>query len=89
MYQVSDMLLKHKKSLEDFLFTREQSLFEFRETITLYDLTNTYLRVMVYIMTWLSMVIPRKRDLIVLWLLLGLYWMAVVFLNAVRYLKAM
>lgn len=42
MYQVSDMLLKHKKPLEDFLFTREQSLFEFGETITLYDLTNTY-----------------------------------------------
>jgi transposase len=42
MYQVSDMLLKHKKPLEDFLFTKEQSLFEFGETITLYDLTNTY-----------------------------------------------
>nr|MDA3915754.1 IS1634 family transposase [Deltaproteobacteria bacterium] len=42
MYQVSDMLLKHKKPLEDFLFTREQSLIELGETITLYDLTNTY-----------------------------------------------
>jgi len=42
MYQVSDMLLKYKKPLEDFLFTREQSLFELGETITLYDLTNTY-----------------------------------------------
>ncbi len=42
LYQTSDMLLKHKESLEAFLFKREQSLFEFKETITLYDLTNTY-----------------------------------------------
>ncbi len=42
MYQISDQLLKHKKSLEEFLFTKEQNLFEIGETITLYDLTNTY-----------------------------------------------
>lgn len=42
MYQISDQLLKHKKSLEKYLFTKEQSLFELGETITLYDLTNTY-----------------------------------------------
>ncbi len=36
------MLLKHKKPLEDFLFTREQSLFKLGKTIILYDLTNTY-----------------------------------------------
>lgn len=42
MYQISDQLLKHKKSLEEYLFTKEKSLFELRETITLYDLTNTY-----------------------------------------------
>lgn len=42
MYQISDQLLKHKKSLEEFLFTKEQSLFGIGETITLYDLTNTY-----------------------------------------------
>lgn len=42
MYQISDQLLKHKRPLEEYLFTKEQSLFELRETITLYDLTNTY-----------------------------------------------
>ncbi len=42
MYQVSDHLLKHKKTLENFLFTKEKNLFRFNETITLYDLTNTY-----------------------------------------------
>jgi len=42
MYQVSDQLLKHKNALEDFLFTKEKKLFGFDETITLYDLTNTY-----------------------------------------------
>ncbi len=42
MYQISDQLLKHKKSLEKYLFTKEQNLFELGETITLYDLTNTY-----------------------------------------------
>ena len=42
MYQISDQLLKHKKSLEKYLFTKEQNLFELGQTITLYDLTNTY-----------------------------------------------
>jgi transposase len=42
MYQISDQLLKHKRPLEEFLFNREHSLFGFGETITLYDLTNTY-----------------------------------------------
>ena len=39
MYQVSDLLLKNKKQLEKHLYERERSLFNFEETITLYDLT--------------------------------------------------
>ena len=42
MYQISDQLLKHKEVLEAHLYNQEQSLFGFQETITLYDLTNTY-----------------------------------------------
>lgn len=42
IYHVSDLLLKHKKSLEQHLYERERTLFNFEETITLYDLTNTY-----------------------------------------------
>lgn len=42
MYHVSDLLLKNKKQLEQHLYERERSLFNFEETITLYDLTNTY-----------------------------------------------
>jgi transposase len=42
MYQVSDILLKHKQELEQHLYERQRSIFQFEETITLYDLTNTY-----------------------------------------------
>jgi transposase len=42
MYQTSDILLKHKKELEQHLYKRQRSIFQFEETITLYDLTNTY-----------------------------------------------
>jgi hypothetical protein len=42
LYRVSDQLLKHKVALEEFLYGRERTLFEFDEVITLYDLTNTY-----------------------------------------------
>lgn len=42
MYQVSDQLLKHKQSIEQSLFEREKHLFSLKETLTLYDLTNTY-----------------------------------------------
>jgi transposase len=42
MYQASDILLKHKKELEQHLYERQRSIFKFEETITLYDLTNTY-----------------------------------------------
>ncbi len=42
LYQVSDQLLKHKEAIETHLYNREKQLFGFHETITLYDLTNTY-----------------------------------------------
>lgn len=42
IYYISDLLLKHKEALEKHLYEREVGLFNFEETITLYDLTNTY-----------------------------------------------
>jgi transposase len=42
MYQISDQLLGKKTALEQYLYERERSLFGLQETITLYDLTNTY-----------------------------------------------
>lgn len=42
MYQASDQLLKKKIELESFLYEKERNLFQLQETITLYDLTNTY-----------------------------------------------
>lgn len=42
LYHVSDQLLKKKAAIEEHLYEREQSLFGLQETITLYDLTNTY-----------------------------------------------
>ncbi|MEA2085405.1 MAG: IS1634 family transposase [Thermodesulfobacteriota bacterium] len=42
MYQISDQLLKKKAAIEHHLYERERSLFGLQETITLYDLTNTY-----------------------------------------------
>ncbi|MDA3832797.1 MAG: IS1634 family transposase [Spirochaetales bacterium] len=42
LYQASDQLLKKKTAIEQHLFERERNVFGLRETITLYDLTNTY-----------------------------------------------
>jgi transposase len=42
MYSVSDQLLKNKEAIEKYLHFQEKQLFGFQETITLYDLTNTY-----------------------------------------------
>ena len=42
LYRVADQLYAGKEALEAHLYARERSLFEFDETITLYDLTNTY-----------------------------------------------
>ncbi len=42
LYRASDALYKHREALQDHLFAKAQSIFGFGETITLYDLTNTY-----------------------------------------------
>ena len=42
LYRASDALYKHREALQDHLFAQAQSIFGFGETITLYDLTNTY-----------------------------------------------
>jgi len=42
LYQASDLLWKHKQVLEDHLYQRESALFNFDESITLFDLTNTF-----------------------------------------------
>ena len=41
-YQVSDLLLKKKAAIEKHLYQKERNIFSLQETITLYDLTNTY-----------------------------------------------
>jgi transposase len=42
IYEAADLLIKKKKEIEKHLYERQMSLFKFEETITLYDLTNTY-----------------------------------------------
>jgi transposase len=42
LYRISDQLWKHREALEKHLYEQERSLFGFEETITLYDLTNTF-----------------------------------------------
>jgi len=42
MYKTSDQLLLKKEAIEEHLYKRECTLFDLQETITLYDLTNTY-----------------------------------------------
>jgi transposase len=42
MYLISDQLFKNKAAIEQHVYERERSLFGLRETITLYDLTNTF-----------------------------------------------
>jgi transposase len=42
LYQVSDQLWKHREAIETHLYSQERDLFSFSETITLYDLTNTF-----------------------------------------------
>lgn len=42
LYRSADALLKHRDALETHLLGTAQDLFGFTETITLYDLTNTY-----------------------------------------------
>ena len=42
LYRASDALYKHREALQEHLFAQAKSIFGFGETITLYDLTNTY-----------------------------------------------
>lgn len=42
LYRVSDRLLAHRAALEEHLYQQERDLFALQETITLYDLTNTF-----------------------------------------------
>ena len=42
LYRASDALYKHREALQDYLFGQAQSILGFGETVTLYDLTNTY-----------------------------------------------
>jgi len=42
LYRIADRLLAHKAAVEELLYARERTLFDFDEVITLYDLTNTY-----------------------------------------------
>lgn len=42
LYRASDALYKHRDALQDHLFGAAKSLFGFADTVTLYDLTNTY-----------------------------------------------
>jgi hypothetical protein len=42
MCRIAERLLAHKAALEEHLFCRVKSLFGLQETITLYDVTNTY-----------------------------------------------
>ncbi len=42
LYRVSDRLLQYRSELEAHLYDQERDLFALHETITLYDLTNTF-----------------------------------------------
>ncbi len=42
IYQASDVLLRYKGELEQHLYEHHRQYFQLSETITLYDLTNTY-----------------------------------------------
>jgi hypothetical protein len=42
LYRTSDKLYEHKKEIEDYLTNMERDLFSLKETMLLYDLTNTF-----------------------------------------------
>jgi len=42
LYRASDLLMRHRSAIEAHLFGAAQTLFGLGETVTLYDLTNTY-----------------------------------------------
>jgi len=41
-YRVADILLTHKEKIEQHLYDKTKQIFQYDETITLYDLTNTF-----------------------------------------------
>jgi hypothetical protein len=68
VYLISDQLFKNKAAIEQHIYERERSLFGLQETITMYDLTNTFFRVMARLMVLLPVDIPRKNVPIAPWL---------------------
>jgi transposase len=42
LYRASDLLIKYRGAIEEHLFASVRTLFSLEETVTLYDLTNTY-----------------------------------------------
>ena len=42
LYRMSDALMAHREAIESHLFDRLRELFGLRQTVTLYDLTNTF-----------------------------------------------
>ncbi len=42
LYRASDLLMKHRNKIENHLFDQATTLFGLSQTVTLYDLTNTY-----------------------------------------------
>jgi transposase len=42
LYRASDALMRHREAIETHLFGTIQNVFNLEETVTLYDLTNTY-----------------------------------------------
>ena len=43
LYRASDVLYKHREDIEDHLFTQALDLFDLAPTVTLYDLTNSFM----------------------------------------------
>ena len=43
LYRASDQLMKHRDQIEDHVFQEAMTLFNLERTVTLFDLTNTYL----------------------------------------------
>ena len=43
LYEISDVLLKHKEELETYLEKTQQAVHGYKSTMVLYDLTNTYM----------------------------------------------
>jgi len=42
LYRASDLLMRHREAIEEHVFSAVQTLFQLEQTVTLFDLTNTY-----------------------------------------------